>query len=307
MLGRVLRGGEIIKSRLSNLAIIGVIGLAAIILAAVFVQYRRGSLSKSADHISLPSFHHVVIVVEENRPFEEIIGSAHAPFINQLASEGALFLNSYGVTNASQPNYLALISGSTHDVEDNEVHPKFPGPTLLTKLRSHGLTFSGYSEGLPFEGSDVESSGDYKRKHNPMTQFEDIPPSANKIFNEKTFPTAPGTNYSFLPTVSMVVPDQQHDMHDGDISEADVWLKENLGSYIEWAKSNNSLLILTFDEDGTPDDGRIVTVFYGARVRPGKYSQTINHYNVLRTLEDMYGLEHSDNTSDAAPITGVWK
>jgi hypothetical protein len=49
-----------------------------------------------------------------------------------------------------------------------------------------------------------------------------------------------------------------------------------------------------------------VTIFYRGSVLPGQYSQTINHYNVLRTLENMYGLQHDARSVTAAPITNVW-
>jgi len=293
--------------RVNPLLIVFVAAVSVMIVIAIFTHIDSVTAMAADGRIEVPRFDHVVIVVEENRPFDEIINSADAPFINQMASEGALFTESYGITNASQPNYLALVSGSTHGISDNDVHPRFSGPTIFSKLAARGLTFCGYSEGLPAEGSDVKEHGDYRRKHNPMTQFTDIPATANKIFDEQNFPTAPGTKYDFLPTVCMVVPDQQHDMHSGNVAEGDAWLQEKLTPYIEWASSHNSLLILTFDEDGTPDNGRIVTIFRGAHIRPGRYPDAINHYNVLRTVEDMYELEHSSSTIDATSITQVWQ
>src|SRR4051812_21003575 len=161
-----------------------------------------------------PRFDHVVIVVEENRAYENIIGFSGAPYINSLADNGAVFTQSYGVIYSSQPNYLALFSGSTQGVEGDGVFPKFDGPDLYSELKTVGKSLAGYFDGMPSEGFDGESYNDYKRKHNPVTQFTDVPASANKVFNSTNFPTAAGTNYSFLPTVSLVVPDQQHDMHD---------------------------------------------------------------------------------------------
>jgi hypothetical protein len=72
---------------------------------------------------------------------------------------------------------------------------------------------------------------------------------------------------------------------------------------------NNSLLIVTWDEGGFDQDfgqNHIPTVFFGPMVVPGNYDFDINHYNVLRTLQDMYGLGHIENTIAAAPITTVW-
>ena len=62
----------------------------------------------------LPKPDHVVIVMEENHSYADILGSASAPYINALASQGASFTDSHAITHPSEPNYLALFSGSTH-------------------------------------------------------------------------------------------------------------------------------------------------------------------------------------------------
>src|SRR4030081_3022997 len=38
-------------------------------------------------------------------------------------------------------------------------------------------------------------------------------------------------------------------LHDGSVRVGDTWLKVHFGGYAEWAKTSNSLLIITFDED----------------------------------------------------------
>jgi hypothetical protein len=42
-------------------------------------------------------------------------------------------------------------------------------------------------------------------------------------------------------------------------------------------------------------------------VQTGRYEQRITHYNVLRTIEDLYGLPHAGASADAAPIVPIWK
>src|SRR5438067_12431632 len=59
----------------------------------------------------LPQFDHIVVVIEENHNFGEIIGSSFAPYINTLAASSALFMSSHGTEHPSQPNYLDLYSG----------------------------------------------------------------------------------------------------------------------------------------------------------------------------------------------------
>ena len=119
------------------------------------------------------------------------------------------------------------------------------------------------------------------------------------------------TDYTTLPTVSVIVPNQVNDMHNGKDPEAiqtgDRWLQEHLAAYVQWAQQHNSLLIVTWDEDNKKENNRIATLFVGPMVQVGRYDQGITHYNVLRTIEDLYGLPHSGASTDATPITQIWR
>ena len=94
-------------------------------------------------------------------------------------------------------------------------------------------------------------------------------------------------------------------MHDGSVSDGDTWLKVHLGAYAEWAKTQNSLLIVTFDEDDNGAKNHIPTIIYGAGVRPGRYAERISHYNVLSTLLAMYGLPPFAKAATATPIRAI--
>ena len=96
-------------------------------------------------------------------------------------------------------------------------------------------------------------------------------------------------------------------MHDGSVSTGDTWLKDHLDSYIQWAQTHNSLFILTWDEDDNTTTNHIATIFSGDHVKAGQYGEAINHYNILSTIEDIYGLAYLHNTSQGMAITGVWQ
>jgi acid phosphatase len=275
-----------------------------------------------ANKVKLPRPAHIVIVMEENHGFDQIIGSENAPFINKLAKEGTLFTNAHSVTHPSQPNYLALFSGSTQNVDGDkclEGEAPYTVPNLGAALIKAGYTFKGYSETLPSTGFtgcyfQVKNGYDYARKHAPWVNWQGsqengLPVSSNQPFSN--FPK----NYHNLPTVSFVIPNEGNDMHnidlDGDtaaIKRADNWLRIHLASYIRWAKKNNSMLILTFDEDekGDMHHNHIATIFVGQMVQKRQNSDSISHYNVLRTIEGMYNLPHSGD-ANATEITNVWK
>jgi hypothetical protein len=107
--------------------------------------------------------------------------------------------------------------------------------------------------------------------------------------------------------VSIVVPNLNNDMHDGSVSTGDTWLHNNLDAYVQWATTHNSLLIVTFDEDDGSEANQIPTLFVGSMVGHGQYNETIKHFNVLRTVEDMFDLPYAGASSAAAAITDVWQ
>jgi len=282
------------------------------ILLVVFTIVALQLIPKNSN-AQIPVPDHVVIVVFENHEYHEIFGSTAAPYINSLFSDPkcALFEESYGLSHPSQPNYLQLYSGSNQGVTNNLLPAIFPftTPNLGAALLANGRTFIGYSEGLPYVGSNVEVSGLYVRKHNPWVNWQGsgtngVPSNLNQPF------TAFPVDYNLLPTVSFVVPDLVNGMHDGTdpsrINIGDTWLQNNLGGYIQWAKTHNSLLIVTFDEDNGIAGQHILTFFIGEMVLAGTYSIGVTHYNVLRMLEDMYALPHSGAAATSSTIDYCW-
>ncbi|MBL0385977.1 acid phosphatase [Tumebacillus sp. ITR2] len=250
---------------------------------------------------TVPRPDHVIVVMEENHSYSEVIGNTtEAPYINSLKTLGASFSDSHGVEHPSQPNYFDLFSGTNHSVTSDTCPHTFTTPSLASQLIGAGLTFGGYSEDLPYTGFTGCSNLKYYRKHAPWVNFSNLPTSINMPFT--SFPT----DFTKLPTISFVIPNQDHDMHDGTINQADTWLKTNLDSYVQWAKTHNSLLIVQWDEDDFGTSNQIPTLFVGPMVKAGSYSENINHFNVLRTLEDMYALPTVSKSTTATPITDVW-
>jgi len=233
----------------------------------------------------VPRPDHVVVVILENEQRSSVIGSAHAPYLNKLASRGANLTHSYGVTHPSQPNYLALFSGSTQGVTGDACPQRFPKANNLGhQLRTAGLSFAGYAESLPKIGFNGCASGRYQRKHNPWVNFANLPARINRPFS--VFPR----DYRRLPTVSFVSPNMCHSMHDCSVRTGDHWMQKHLDRYARWATRHNSWLVVTFDENTGGTLNPIPTIILGDHIRPGRYAQKINHYTLLRTIEDAYGL-----------------
>ena len=269
-----------------------------------------GALAAGQALGAMPRPDHLVIVVEENHSFDNILGAGSpATYIKSLAVAGANFTQSYGIERPSQPNYLDFFSGSNQGITSNDFPPyqPFSTPNLGAQLRSAGLSFAGYSQGLPSVGSNVEFNGDYKRKHNPWANWQSASPGVNQLPLTVNQPwTNFPSSYAQLPTVSFIVPDQQYDMHDGSIETGDAWLQANVNGYYQWARTHNSMLIVTWDEDDFTPENHIPTIFLGPMIKPGTYSQTINHFSVLRTIEDLYGLGHIGAAVNATTISNAF-
>jgi hypothetical protein len=263
---------------------------------------------------SLPLLNKIVVVIGENTSAASVIGNGKdAPYINSLIQNGANFTKSYALLHPSQPNYLALFSGNEQGVRDNLKPPKhFTTPNLARELINAGKNFICYSEDLPAVGFDGDVSGLYVRKHNPVanwmgTKKNQVPAATNQPF------TAFPSDFSSLPDVSFVIPNICNDGHNlclpynNSIKQFDSWIQDHLDAYKSWCINNNSILIVTYDEDDYTDNNRILTVFYGDHVKTGDYNEKINLYNILRTIEDRMGLTvHAGHAATAAPITYCW-
>jgi phosphatidylinositol-3-phosphatase len=289
---------------------------------------------------NLPRYDHVIIVVEENKDFDQIIGNPAAPYLNKLKAEGTILTRMFAEEHGSQGNYFWLFSGSNQNVGYNNKIPalKFTAANLGAALIAKGLSFKGYSQSLPAIGADVHEIPSacfyaclYGRKHIPWISFANVPDgstvetSANLRFDD--FPTDPAR----LPTVGFVIPDMQHDMHNGapqtSIPAGDLWLRQNLDRYYQWAKTHDSLLIVTFDENADtsgyrgltdpaidPDNdrrrrdlqNRVPTIFAGAHVAPGHAeAEPLTHVNILRTIEAIYGLPKAGAQQSNALRAGI--
>jgi phosphatidylinositol-3-phosphatase len=241
---------------------------------------------------------HIAVIVMENEEYGDIVGTRATPFIDRLAARYALARQMYAVTHPSLPNYLALTGGSTFGITSDCTDCRVRASSLVDQLARAQISWRAYMEGLPrscFTGAGADG---YAKKHDPFVYYSGIArrpdrcrhvvPLARLFADERA---------GALPRFVWVTPNLCHDMHDCDPSTGDRFLARLVPPLLA-ALGPRGLLILTWDE-GTSDDGccrlasggHIATILAGGLARTGARLRTpTDHYSVLQTIEDLFGL-----------------
>jgi hypothetical protein len=253
----------------------------------------------------VPHFDHVVVVVLENKQRADVLGNADAPAFNAFARGGAVLSGYRGVTHPSLPNYLALVSGSTHGITSDCTSCTVAGRSLADTLEAKGLSWKAYAEGLPAPGWTGPSRGRYAKKHEPFLYFRSVLASPARL--RRVVPLsqlARDLAARRLPTLMFVTPDLCHDMHDCSVKTGDAWLKRSLPPLL---KLPGTAVFVVFDESDSSDPG-VPALALGPLVRPqSRFRPAMSHYGLLRTIEDGLGLPRLGSSARAGPVTGIWR
>lgn len=254
-----------------------------------------------------PRFKRVVIVVLENTDFSKAVSQ---PFLTDLANRGALFTQLAATTHPSQPNYIALVAGSTLGVLSN-ASVDLNAQHIGDLLEASGRGWKVYAEDYPGNCFTGGFSKGYVRKHNPFISFTNVhtsPQRCARIVNTAEFEK--DVHSGSLPEYSLYVPNLKNDGHDTGVGFADKWLATKFSNLLnDPAFTTDTLFVVTFDENAGGTPNIVYTVFYGPMVRPGVVSsRSYTHFGLLRTIEDELGLGtlgRQDQTATA--ITDVWR
>jgi len=283
--------------------------IAALLIAGFGTTTQRAHVGTPPPFPSHVDVKHVVIVILENKN----ASSAQAqPFMKSLMNEGAYLDQYFAITHPSQPNYIAMISGSTEGVTDDS------DVTLKRPHIGRFVTWKTYAEDYP-EGECYTDTrlAKYVRKHNPFISFVDVAkhePCGNIV----PFPHfADDLRSGRLPQLSLIIPNLDHDAHDTPIRVADDWLTAQFeGLLKEKSLWKETLFVVTFDEDAKlwifgGDGNRVYIALWGDAVMPHTVVKDVSydHYDLLRTIEVIFGVQPMVAGGDGAahPIGGIWK
>jgi phosphatidylinositol-3-phosphatase len=269
------------------------------------------SASSSAASPGPRTFAHIYLLLLENHEYNTIVGSDDAPYLNSLFGRYGLATQMHAVAHPSEPNYIALVSGGTQGVRDDGVY-NLDAPNLFDQIEAAGRTWHVYAQGFPGACSGAAKTdevadgpgkaGDYARKHNPAISFTAISGSPSRCANITGLA-------GFDPGAAdfeMIVPNQINDMHSASVRTGDAFLAAFLPSILDSAAfAQGSLLIVTFDEGTSSigEGGHIATLLATPGMAPGtRFDADANHYAVLRTIEDAWGMPPLGAAADAAAI-----
>lgn len=272
----------------------------AVVLAAGFVA------GPGADRPAQPP--RIAIVVLENHGYGEVVGSPEMPFFNGLAKRGALATRYRAITHPSLPNYLAMVGGSTFGIERTCTECTARGSNLALQLSRAGISWRAYFEDMPeacFAGAE---SGRYAKRHNPFMYFPSISTHLERCANVVPAPRLDADlRRGSLPAFAWIGPDVCHDAHDCSLAVADRWLSR-LVPRVTAKLGRNGFLAVVFDEDagGSRDGGHVPAVLVGPRVVPGKrLTAALDHYSLLATVEDAFGLPRLRGARGAPTLAGA--
>jgi hypothetical protein len=224
----------------------------------------------------------------------------------------ALATNYGAITHPSQPNYVALVSGSTQGIGDDRSHD-INATSLADQVEAEHKSWAAYAQGLPspcfsgdFSSGGPDGPGLYARKHEPFISFAAIRTDPARCGRIQSFAT-------FDPAASdfeLIVPNQANDMHDGSMHDADEFLKGFVPRILESdAWKQGGVLFLVWDEgayDSSPG-GHVALIAVSPHVSAGARSDVkYNHYSLLRTIEDGLGLACLGAACTATPMTDLF-
>ena len=283
--------------------------LALLMLAGCATATQRAHIGTPPPFPAHVDVKHVIIVILENKNADD---AKAQPFMNWMANDGAYLTQYYALAHPSQPNYIAMISGSTAGVT---------GDGNVTLNRPHigqFVTWKTYAEDYPEGGCHEEKRiGKYVRKHNPFVSFADV------AQHDACRNIVPFTHFAAdfasgaLPQLSLVIPNLDDDAHDQPVRFADDWLTKSFKPLMADPNAwNDTLLIVTFDEDERKsifggDGNRVYAAFWGGAVMPHTVISDVSydHYDLLRTIEEIFHVPATLAAGDAAahPVGGIWK
>ena len=276
--------------------------------AIAFLLWSAGAMHRRAvvPPAGIGEVQRVFIVVLEN---EDADAALLQPMLASLAARGALLRDYYAITHDSQPNYVALVAGSTYGVQNDPI--TLNAAHLGDLLDARGVSWKTYAEGYPGGCFLGAATGLYVRRHVPFLSFANVQSDAARC--ARIVPASQldaDLQNRELPRFALYIPDLNDDGHNTSVAFAGAWLRDRFEPLLADPNFMAGLLfVVVFDEGRVPGPNRVYCAFLGAGVRPGSVSFTrYDHYDLLRTIEEIFHTGTLQRLDDfATVISGIWR
>jgi acid phosphatase len=250
-----------------------------------------------------PKVTKLLVFVEENHSMTQMRDGM--PYTFGLAKKYGYATRYFAMTHPSLPNYIAMAGGRTYGISDDadpSAHP-IKGRSVFGQALAQGRTAGLYAQSMPTRCATTPSAP-YAVKHNPWAYFvnerrgcraHDLP--------MKRF--AAHVAAGELPRVGMVIPDLDHDAHDGTLHSADRWFKRTMSKVFagpDW-QSGHLAVVLTADEDDSAHDNRVLTVVIHGSQHHHVVKRRLSHYSLTRLYDDVADLPYLNRAKDAVSMT----
>jgi phospholipase C len=258
---------------------------------------------------------HVVWIWFENHSYDQIIDSASAAFINDLASQCGSAANFHNLTHVSLGNYIGAVTGLDNAALQPfilDCSPSASCETSATSIFQQVPSWKAYMESMTTNCQPTGFVG-YAVRHNPPPYLTNLATSC-PILDVPYTELQTDLENDTLPTFAFITPNTVNDGHDGgdpvSIQNSDAWLAANLPPILNSAayQRGTTAVFITWDEgegpitpgflgkdcstNTTDEDCHIPTIVVSPSTRPGTVSTKLfNHYSLLRTTEEMLHLK----------------
>jgi len=256
---------------------------------------------------SVPQFAHVVLILEENHSYSEVIGNSAMPYLNSLSSQYGLATEYFANTHPSIGNYFMLTTGQLV-TNDDTFAGTVDADNLVRDLIAAGKTWKSYAESIPSTGYTGGDSYPYAKRHNPFSYFTDVVNSSsqlNNLVSLSQFKSDMANDQ--LPDFSYLAPNLLDDAHDGTLQLADAWLQLNIAPLITSPGfQKDGLLVIVFDEadtnDSTDGGGHVAALVVSAKAKRDHQSVTrYQHQSTLRLILEGLGISKYPGAASTAP------
>lgn len=268
------------------------------------------------------TYRHVVVIMDENQSYRDIIGKSSAPYLNHLAAACGLATGYRGVTHPSHPNYMAVTGGIRTPLG------YVGAPNIFRQVHRAGGSWRAYEEAMP-RNCDRRAAPPYKPGHNPGISYASIRVSCRSWdVGWSSFKHDIAAHR--LPTYAFITPDQCHNMHASctrgmnAVRAGDAWLSRVIPQIVHTPgyRRGRTAIFITWDEgsNGQSAEQRgenclalahlkdqschVPTFILSEYIAPGTRSgRLFSHYSLLQTTERLLGLKGflghaSDSTTD---------